>query len=239
LAPLPNATFRLDLHNHTDRSSDGSLRPRDLLELAAGRGLHVVAVTDHGTLGGGLECAALAAVDASLPRVIPGEEILTAHGEIIGLYLTEEVPSGLSVQQTVQAIHEQGGVAYLPHPFDGIRRAAIDRAKLEQAAGLVDVIEVRNGRMLFPSYNRRAFELAADLQKPMGAGSDAHYAGEVGRAFVEIDALPEPSTLVELLTRGRLSPPLSFWAESQAWLFHLRTGTGKLARAVGYRRGRS
>jgi predicted metal-dependent phosphoesterase TrpH len=236
LTPPPAGSFRLDLHNHTDHSSDGALSPLRLLELAAARGLDALAVTDHGTLRGGLECAALAAADPSLPRVIPGAEINTAHGEIVGLYLSEDIPSGLSVDRTVEAIHAQGGLAYLPHPFDGIRRATIAPEQRERAACLVDIIEVRNGRMLLSSFNRRAFALAARLGKPMGAGSDAHYAGEVGRAFVQVPALPHPANLVELLRAGELSPQLSFLEESRAWLFHLRTGTGKLARAL--RRGR-
>lgn len=224
---MPDLPVRLDLHNHTHHSADGSLSPRRLLELAAGRGLHCIAVTDHGTLRGGLECSVLAASDPRLPRVIPGMEIFTAGGEVIGLYLQEEVTSGLTVAETVARIRALGGIVYLPHPFDSIRRAAIEAAERDWAAREADIIEVRNGRMLLPLFNRRALELAVKLGKPMGAGSDAHYAGEVGRAYMEIAALPDRETLVELLQAGRPGRPLSRSREALAWVFHLRTGMTK------------
>ena len=105
-----------------------------------------VGVTDHETLRGGLECAALAAADPALPRVIPGQEITTTVGEVIGFYLAESVRRGLSLDETVARIHAQAGVSYLPHPFDRYRRGTISPESREQAAALCEVVEVGNGR---------------------------------------------------------------------------------------------
>jgi predicted metal-dependent phosphoesterase TrpH len=226
------APVRVDLHNHTTHSSDGALTPLRLLELAAARGLHCLAVTDHDSLKGGRECARIAAGNPHLPRVIPGEEVFSRDGEVVGLFLEEEVPSGLSFEETVALIRQQGGVVYLPHPFDSIRRGTIEPEKRDLAARLADIIEVRNGRMLRPAFNERAFQLAAAYQKPMGAGSDAHYAGEVGRAFLEMTALPDRENLVDLVRAGRVGEPLGGLGEAKAWLYHFRTGSGKLARLL-------
>ena len=180
--------MRLDLHNHTWYSHDGNLSPRALLETADRRGIDWLGVTDHETLRGGLECAALSDADPSLPRVIPGQEITTAVGEVIGFFLTEVVPPGLTVDETVQRIHAQGGVAYLPHPYDRYRRSTIRAEWREHAAVLCDVIEVGNGRTMRPAFDREALALAARTGRRLGAGSDAHYAAEVGRVFLDLPA---------------------------------------------------
>ena len=108
---------------------------------------------------------------------------------MIGFYLDEEVPPGLPLDETVRRIHAQGGVAYLPHPFDRYRRSTIPPEWRERAAALCDVIEVGNGRTMRPAFDRDALALAgADRAVVLGAGSDAHYAAEVGRVFLDIPA---------------------------------------------------
>lgn len=224
--------FRLDLHNHTCHSHDGALSPSRLLALAAARGLACLAVTDHDSLEGGRTCAALASADPSLPRVIPGQEVTSEAGEIIGLYLTDPVPPGLPPLETVAAIHEQGGLVYLPHPCDTMRRSSIRPEVREAVAAAADVVEVRNGRVLRPRFDREAQALAVAFGKPGGAGSDAHYAGEVGRAWVAVGALPTRETLVRLLWDGQMRGrgPL---AAGRAWRYQLRTGLRKGARRLG------
>src|SRR5665648_718871 len=111
-----------------------------------------------------------------LPRVIAGQEITTSCGELIGLYLTERIPEGLSPEQTTASIQAQGGIVYLPHPYDTHRRSTMGRQHVEQLALSCDVIEVRNGRILDPAFDRQALALAARSGALLGAGSDAHYA---------------------------------------------------------------
>ena len=171
------------------------MSPLRLLRVAALRGLDCIAVTDHDSLRGAEECVRLSAADPALPRVIPGEEIRTSNGEIGGAVSARGDSRGLSPSETVARIKEQGGLVYLPHPLDGIRGATIHGEFLELAARAADVIEVSNGRALRASFSRKALDLAARFGKPMGAGSDAHFEREVGRAYMEISSLPERADL--------------------------------------------
>jgi predicted metal-dependent phosphoesterase TrpH len=233
--------MRLDLHNHTWYSPDGDLLPRALLETAARRGIDCLGVTDHETLRGGLECAALAEADVSLPRVIPGQEITTAVGEVIGFFLAELVPPGLSLDETVARIHAQGGVAYLPHPFDRYRRSTIRPEWREHAAALCDVVEVGNGRTMRPSFDRDALALAARLGRSLGAGSDAHFAAEVGRVFLEVPAevgrafldasrAPGRDELLAVLRVARPGSEASWTGFAVRWSSLLRSAAQKRVR---------
>ena len=201
---MPLSGFRLDLHNHTSYSSDGVLPPAALLTVARARGLDCIAVTDHNSVKGGVEALRLALADSGLPRVIPGVELATDVGEVIGLYVEEDIPAGLPLSESVARIRAQGGVVYLPHPFDRLRRGAISARARLCAAGLADIIEVVNGRSLGPRVAAKAAALARDTAKPAGAGSDAHRAPEVGIAYVVVAELPTPETLVALVAAGRL-----------------------------------
>lgn len=201
--------LRLDLHNHTHFSSDALIAPAELLEVAKARGIDCLAVTDHNSVQGALEALALAEADSSLPRVIPGIELMTAAGEIIGLYVQETIPVGLPLIEAVKRIRQQGGVVYLPHPYDLLRRGAICRTERLRAAELADIIEVVNGRSLGPRAGIKAARLARRLGKPAGAGSDAHRKAEIGLSFVVVDQYPSRETLVALVAAGRLNSGLS------------------------------
>ncbi|MCA1791966.1 MAG: PHP domain-containing protein [Thioalkalivibrio sp.] len=236
----PQRDFVLDLHNHTHHSHDGAMSPLELLRAAARRGVDCVGVTDHATVRGGLEAARFSAAHPDLPSVITGQEVLTTQGEVIGLYLMDEIPSGLTFDQAVAAIRAQGGLVYLPHPYDATRSAAIRRGVVEHAAGLSDIIEVENGRSLRPRYDRLAMQLAVRHGKAFGAGSDAHYPGELGRAVLEVerpptgDGLragpPARDELLALLRNGRLRRARGARAHVLGWWFLARVGIDKLRR---------
>jgi predicted metal-dependent phosphoesterase TrpH len=194
--------LRLDLHNHTHFSTDGLMSPAALLETAKARGIDCIAVTDHNTTEGALRALELAEADLSLPRVIPGIELSTAEGEIIGLYVWETIPSGLPLLEAAARIRGQGGLIYLPHPCDFFRRGAISRSARSQAAELADVIEVANGRSLGPRAGNKAAVLARRAGRPAGAGSDAHRRAEVGLSYAVVDSCPSRDTLVSLLAAG-------------------------------------
>jgi predicted metal-dependent phosphoesterase TrpH len=196
--------IRLDLHNHTSFSSDSVMSPGDLLRAAKANGLGCIAVTDHNTVEGALQAAALADADPALPRVIPGIEVSSADGDVIGLYVREAVPPGLSVGETVALIRGQGGLVYLPHPYDVIRRGTISACVRDRAAAQADVVEVLNGRSLSPWSVRNSALLASRHAKPRGAGSDAHGPIEVGRAYVTIARAPTRDDLVALVAAGSL-----------------------------------
>ena len=141
-------------------------------------GLGAIAVTDHNVFGGALEAVELARGRDLV--VIPGEEVKTdGQGEVIGLFLREEIPRGMSFADTVAAIRAQGGLVYVPHPFDRLH-AIPDPATLHRHLAEIDVFEVYNARLLFEAYNDEALRFARKYDLTMGAGSDAHVLQGVG-----------------------------------------------------------
>jgi hypothetical protein len=211
------SSLRLDLHNHTSFSADGGLTPGELLNAARARGLDCIAVTDHNTVRGALSALNLSESDPSLPRVIPGVEVFTKDGEVIGLYVTEDIPKGTPLKEAVDRIRELGGLVYLPHPYDVFRRGAISSSERENAAGYSDVVEVANGRALGPRAGAKSGGLAARHGKSRGAGSDAHHEREVGRSYVVVNGPPTRETLVELLSAGTVENRLRFWDYALNW----------------------
>jgi|SRR5579859_1785485 len=203
------ALWKVDMHSHTRLSRDSLNHPRLLVETAARRGLQALCVTDHNGLAHALALARL----PDLPlRVIPSEEVKTREGEIIGYFLQELVPKGLSPEETVQRIHDQGGLACVPHPFDRARAGSrLQRPALERlvAAGLVDILEVFNARATFADDNREARAFAQAHGLPMSAGSDAHTLLEVGRAYVEVPPFATAPEFLAALRQGRVQGQLS------------------------------
>jgi predicted metal-dependent phosphoesterase TrpH len=179
-----------DLHMHTSWSNDCAVDPADLIMHAEAIGLDGIAVTDHNVFGGALETAALARDHELI--VIPGEEIKTdGQGEVIGLFLSEEIPRGLSFGDTIRAIKAQDGLVYLPHPFDRMHAIA-DPATLHEHLADIDVFEVYNARLLFEAYNDEALRFARKYNLTMGAGSDAHVLQGVGTGALRMRAFEGP-----------------------------------------------
>jgi predicted metal-dependent phosphoesterase TrpH len=197
-----------DLHMHTSRSHDCAVEVRDLLDHAEAEGLGAIAVTDHNVFGGAQEAVELAR-RRSL-TVIPGEEIKTSgQGEVIGLFLEREIPAGLSFPDTIAAIKEQGGLVYLPHPFDRLH-AIPDPATLHRHLAEIDVFEVYNARLLFEAYNDEALRFARKYNLTMGAGSDAHVLQGVGTGAVRMRRFEGPEDfLISLRSAEVLRRPKS------------------------------
>ena len=179
-----------DLHLHTSWSHDCSIEVDDLLDHAEAEGLGAIAVTDHNVIGGALE-----AVERARGRrlvVIPGEEVKTDdQGEVIGLFLREEIPRGMSFDDTVAAIRAQGGLVYLPHPFDRVH-AIPEPATIHRHLAEIDVLEVYNARLLFEAYNDEALRFARKYNLTPGAGSDAHVLAGVGTGAVRMRRFSGP-----------------------------------------------
>jgi predicted metal-dependent phosphoesterase TrpH len=197
-----------DLHMHTSWSHDCSTEVEDLLDHAEAEGLGAIAVTDHNVFGGALEAAKLARGRDLV--VIPGEEVKTdGQGEVIGLFLSEEVPRGLSFAETVAAIKDQGGLVYVPHPFDRLHSIP-EPATLHRHLADIDVFEVYNARLLFESYNDEALRFARKYDLTMGAGSDAHVLPGVGTGVVRMRAFEGPEEfLISLRSAEVLRRPKS------------------------------
>ena len=197
-----------DLHLHTSWSHDCSIEVEELLDHAEAEGLGAIAVTDHNVFGGALE-----AVERARGRrlvVIPGEEIKTDHqGEVIGLFLREEIPRGMPFADTVAAIRAQGGLVYVPHPFDRMH-AIPDPATLHRHLAEIDVLEVYNARLLFEAYNEEALRFARKYNLTGAAGSDAHVLQGVGTGAVRMRRFSGPEEfLVSLRSAEILRRPKS------------------------------
>jgi predicted metal-dependent phosphoesterase TrpH len=159
-------------------------------------GLSPVFLTDHDTIDGALK------LQGAGVRVVVGEEIVTTEGELIGLFLTERVPAGLSSKDAVGRIKGQGGLVYLEHPYDSLRRHLTEEA-IESLADLIDIVEVFNGRS-DEKANRRAKELCATLGAAPGAGSDAHTISEIGSVFIEMEDFVGASDFLIKLADSRI-----------------------------------
>lgn len=193
--------LRLDCHLHTMWSGDSTTTPDELVEAIAAAGLDAVCITDHSTVNG-----ALALSDVLGCKVIVGQEQRTPSGELIGLFLSSRIPAGLrSARETALAIRDQGGLVYVPHPFDPLRHH-LDEAVLNDLAlsGLIDAIEVRNGKTSLEHLNARAAVAAADLGLAAGAGSDAHVPEAIGAVYVEVDDFDDGQSLLAALRGGQV-----------------------------------
>jgi predicted metal-dependent phosphoesterase TrpH len=197
-----------DLHLHTSWSHDCSIEVDDLLDHAEAEGLGAIAVTDHNVFGGALEAAERARGRGIV--VIPGEEVKTAgQGEVIGLFLREEIPRGLSFADTVAAIRAQGGLVYVPHPFDRMH-AIPDAATLHRHLAEIDILEVYNARLLFEAYNEEALRFARKYNLTAAAGSDAHVLPGIGTGAVRMRRFSGPEDfLVSLRSAEILRRPKS------------------------------
>jgi glycosyltransferase involved in cell wall biosynthesis len=185
----------VDLHMHTDHSHDCATPVEVLLATAKARGLGAIAVTDHNEISGALEARA----KASGIRVIVGEEVKTAdQGEVIGLFLEELIPRGLTLEATIAEIKRQGGVVYVPHPFDRMH-AVPDYEHLMGVLDDVDAIEVFNPRVAIQEFNEEAARFAAKYRIPAGAGSDAHVAQGLGSVRIRMPDFDGPAEFMEAL----------------------------------------
>jgi len=186
----------VDLHVHTWYSPDGMMEPRRLLKKAARLGLHAVAITDHNRL---------TKIRGEGVLVINGEEVETTAGEIIGLFLTEEVPPGLGPLEAMDRIREQGGLIIIPHPFDKFRWRTALLLHFRELPGDV-LIETKNGRYVTPAFEQRAFKFAEERGLPTVGGSDAHTFPELGHVWTEVPEFGDEEELYKILKRGETLP---------------------------------
>jgi len=190
-----------DFHVHSGHSKDSVSAVPAILERAREVGLDVVAITDHDSVDGGLEARELG--DRYGVRVIVGEEVKTAEGEVVGLFLERTIPPGMTFAATIAAIKEQGGIVYVPHPFDRLHTVPssdVLRANVTD----IDVLEVFNSRLAFPGFNEQAERFALRYRIPAAAGSDAHVLASLGTALTGMDDFTGPEDFVAALAESRI-----------------------------------
>jgi predicted metal-dependent phosphoesterase TrpH len=190
--------IEVDLHMHTDHSGDCATPVEVLLQTARDRGLGAIAITDHNEVSGALEAAAIAESMDDL-KVIVAEEVKTAEqGEVIGLFLKEKIPKGLSMAETVAAIREQGGLVYVPHPFDRFHSVP-DYEHLLDIVEEVDLLEVFNPRVALTAFNEEAVRFAGKYRIVPAAGSDSHVAQGLGSVRQRIHDFDGPAEFLEAM----------------------------------------
>jgi len=188
---------KADLHVHTTYSSDSVITPKELVFHAKKRGLTAVAVTDHDHVEGALKIA-----KETDFLIIPGTEVSSLHGHIVGLNVNDLIPRGLSADETVDRIHKAGGIAIACHPF-----ALLKGSIGEHVSTKFDAVEVINASA-FP-FNRatsKANQLAEQLKLPKVAGTDAHYGPVIGQAYTLIDSEANVEAIVKAITNGQCKP---------------------------------
>lgn len=194
----------------------------EILDRAEAQGLGAIAITDHNVFGGALE--AVAAARSRDLVVIPGEEVKTdGQGEVIGLFLQREIPRGMPFADTVAAIREQGGIVYVPHPFDRMH-AIPSPATLHRHLAEIDVLEVYNARLLFEGYNDEALRFARKYRLLQGAGSDAHVLQGIGTGAVRMRRFGDPEEfLLSLRTAEVLRRPKSLaFLQARKWVAQVK-----------------
>jgi predicted metal-dependent phosphoesterase TrpH len=193
--------LKADLHIHTKYSLDCNTSLEEIISRCLERGINCIAIADHGTIEGALKLKPIAPFS-----VIIAEEIMTPHGEIMGMFLTEGIPSGLSVPETVSRIRAQNGLVAIPHPFDRFRPSALDGEVLEElvAKEQIDALEVFNSRTPLYRSSARARLFARKHGIPGSAGSDAHTPYEIGNAYVEMPEFSGRDDFLAALARGKI-----------------------------------
>ncbi len=191
--------LRADLHIHTEYSMDCNTSLEKVIGRCLETGINCVAIADHNNIEGALKMQSL----APFP-VIVAEEILTPDGEIIGLFLKEWIPSGLSVEQTISRIKAQDALVCIPHPFDRLRHSGLNSNIIEEIAGQINVIETFNARSLTRQSSIKAEMFAQKHGIPQSAGSDAHTVLEIGNACVEMPEFNGRDDFLEALARGKI-----------------------------------
>lgn len=189
--------LKADLHIHTKYSMDCGTTPEQVIAECQKKGINCIAISDHGAIEGALKIQSIAPF-----TVIVAEEVLTTRGEIMGMFLKELVPSGLSMEESISRIKAQGGLLCIPHPFDLFRQSALNGQIIEEIIEHIDVIEVFNARspLLLSSNKARAF--AEKHGFPGSAGSDAHDAAEIGTVYIEMPDFKDKAAFLKSLAKG-------------------------------------
>ncbi len=216
--------IEVDLHSHTLWSKDCLTEFKTILRLLDQRGLDRIAITDHNTAEGALALHKLAP-----DRIIVGEEIMTTQGELLAYFVRESIPAGLTPEETIKRLRDQGAAISVSHPFDRLRKGAWEEADLTRIIDRVDAIEIFNARCMYPSDNDKAQKYAAEHKLLGTAGSDAHTSIEYGRARLRLRSFDDAESFVDSLTDAEVVPRLS------PLYVHLGSKAAKWSKKLGLR----
>lgn len=216
-------TVRAELHCHSTYSADCLLSLETIIDLCLVKKIDVIALTDHNEIKGAQRLKSIA---PKWLKVIIGEEIATAQGDVIGLFLTKRIEAKQPIGDTIHQIKAQGGLVLLPHPFDRVRREAVGEAIIDQVRTEIDFLEIYNARTLLQNDNLLAQEYANRYNLATFVGSDAHLATEYGRATCQMSPFSSPSEFVASLKRA------TFVSRRSSPFVHVATKATKLIKKI-------
>ncbi|MCP3992791.1 MAG: PHP domain-containing protein [Actinomycetia bacterium] len=197
---LEEGWVRVDCHSHSMWSGDCTTTPDELAAAIEASRIDVLCITDHNVIAGASQLA------SELPcRVIIGEEMRVGGGELIGLFLSERVPQGLGPLESARRIRDQGGIVYIPHPFDPMRNCLRpEEIDLLVGEGLVDAIEGKNAKTSLASLNQKAVDYGHQHGLMVGAGSDAHVPEAIGAVYLVMPDFDGPASFLGSMAQGRI-----------------------------------
>ncbi len=220
---MANELWQVELHSHTLWSKDCVVSFDAIIKLCERRGVNRIAITDHNTAAGALALANLAP-----DLVIVGEEIMTDRGEILGYFMQESIPAGLTPDETIRRLRDQGAVISVSHPFDRLRKGAWHEEDLLKIIDKVDAIEVFNARCMFAEDNLKAQVFAQRHNLTGTVGSDAHSRIEYGRALVQMQPFEGAS---DFLLSLKVAQHVNRYS---SWFVHLNSKTAKWSKKLGF-----
>jgi len=194
----------MDMHVHSAYSLDSLVGVDQIFHNFKKTGIFPC-ICDHNSLEGSIHFHRLLKQDNSDPPIMYGEEISTRDGELVGLFLSAEIPPGMSAGETLDQIHDQGGLAVVPHPFDRFRHRVLNKHVMDAHIADLDIIEGYNARNLISDDNLRAVNYARLHNKPISCGSDAHTCYELGKTYLELPFFDGPKELINGLQKARMT----------------------------------
>lgn len=189
---------RVDLHTHSTASPDGSISARQYREVLEKGTLDCIAITDHNRI----DFAQKMQKELGEDKIIIGEEITTTEGDVIGLFLNKVIELNQTIESTITEIKTQGGIVYIPHPFETVRNG-VKRVDLERVTDDIDVIECANGRAYFQNFGPEAHTWARLRNIPVFASSDAHRQKALGKTYSLLSEKPTSKNLVDIVAMSR------------------------------------
>jgi len=213
--------LKADLHIHTRYSMDCDTPLPKIIGRCNELGINCIAIADHGTIEGALEMQKTAPF-----KVIVAEEILTPNGEVMGMFLEEEIPTRIPLAEAIERIKAQDGLVSVPHPFDKLRGMGFNNHILDENAENIDIIEVFNARTPLKRYTEKAWDFAQKYGKPGSAGSDAHTIEEIGNAYIEMPEFNSKEEFLQALNKAKIT------GRRSSLLVHFRSNWARLKKAL-------
>ena len=223
---MTSETWNVELHSHTEWSKDCIVKFETIIALCQSRGINRIAITDHNTADGALAMQKLAP-----DLVIVGEEIMTTHGEILSYFMQESIPAGLSPQETIRRLRNQGAVISVSHPYDRLRKGAWIESDLLRIIEHVDAIEIFNSRCIYKSDNAKAIAFAQEHRLMGTVGSDAHSKSEYGLALMKMPPFDTAESFLAALNTAQGNASLNYSHP----VVHVHSKTAKWSKKLGLR----